>query len=203
MDRLPKHLYYSVGAEKVVGTLFVLESPYIEELYWEYPCMGATGKKMSEALIQSAKIALGDLIQRNNPQTRKYALFETFIFPLDEKLTKGLDVDELVWKKIKRRTGKLSIEKFFVRNQDFFPTTYKTNLMAGIQIFPNLKRIVVCGDIARLIFEKIFGKNLMQNKGCAGKCFDVVFVGHPARSARTHSKWTYSSNMHATYKMFF
>lgn len=126
MDRLPKHLYFSDGAEKDVETLFILESPYEAELYWEHPCMGQTGKKMSEVLIQHSDIAIGDLIQHNNPQTRKYALFETFKFPLDESLTHGLDADELFWKEIKKKKTKNRLKLFLNKTGSSFRTPTNT-----------------------------------------------------------------------------
>lgn len=204
MDRLSKHLYFSDGAENEVETLFILESPYKEELLWEYPCMGQTGKKMSEVLIQHSDIAIGDLIQHNNPQTRKYALFETFKFPLDESLTHGLDADELFWKGIKKKKDKKQIKNFFERNRQFFSYSYKYNLECAIKIFSkNLKEIVVCGDIAQVIFEEIFKGNLVQIgqpiKSCV-KSLDVVYAEHPAKAAYTHRRWNNQPNVPVKFK---
>lgn len=198
MDRLPKHLYFSDGAENDVETLFILESPYEEELYWEHPCMGQTGKKMSEVLIQQSDIAIGDLIQHNNSQTKKYALFETFKFPLDKSLTHGMDADELFWKEIKKKKDKKQIKTFFEQNRLFFSYSYKYNLECAIKIFSkNLKKIVVCGDIAQVIFEEIFKEKFVQlgrsiKRGV--KTFDVVYAEHPAKAAYMHRCWNYQPN---------
>ena len=195
MDRLPKHLYFSDGAENDVEILFILESPYKEELYWGFPCMGDTGKKMSEVLVNDKNIAIGDLIQHNNPQTRKYALFETFKFPLDKSLTHGLDADELFWKEIK---NKKQIKKFFDQNRPFFSYSYKYNLECALKIFQrNLKEIVVCGDIAQSIFEVVFEDKLKQEK--TPKSVNVVFVEHPAKAKYSHRQWCYQTNMQTVY----
>lgn len=195
MDRLPKHLCFSNGAENDVETLFILESPYKEELYWGFPCMGDTGKKMSEVLIKNSSIAIGNLIQHDNPQTRKYALFETFKFPLDKSLTHGLDADELFWKEIK---NKKQIKKFFDQNRQLFSYSYKYNLECALKIFQkNLKEIVVCGDIAQSIFEVVFEDKLKQEK--TPKSVNVVFVEHPAKAKYSHRQWCYQTNMQTVY----
>lgn len=204
MNKLPKHLYYSHDAEDKVETLFVLESPYYEELYWGYPCMGATGMKMSEILIGNKDIALGTLIQHDYAQTRNYALFETFKFPLDSKLTEGLDGDEMIWKGIKKEKTKRQIENFFEQYKDYFPNSYKFNLGSGIRLFSKLKRIVVCGDIAQVVFEKIFSDKLVQSDqtvGNRGKTLDVVYAKHPAYAAYRHRMWTYQPNNTPVYKL--
>lgn len=196
MDRLPKHLYFPDGAENDVETLFILESPYEEELYWEHPCMGQTGKKMSEVLIQHSDIAIGDLIQHNNPQTRKYALFETFKFPLDESLTHGLDADELFWKHIKCLDSSLGrksrdehnqgLNNFWEENKASFPKTYQICLESSLKLFSNLKEIVVCGFIAQSIFLNVFqvkdpGYDQDRKKILvAGKTIDIYFIEHPS-----------------------
>lgn len=197
MDRLPKHLYFSDGAENDVETLFILESPHKEELYWGFPCMGDTGKKMSEILVNDKNIAIGDLIQHNNPQTRKYALFETFKFPLDKSLTHGLDADELFWKKLKNKGDKDQIKMFFEQNRQFFSYSYKYNLECALKIFQRkLKEIVVCGDIAQSIFEVVFEDKLKQEK--TPKSVNVIFVEHPAKNLRNSRPWTYKSNTKAS-----
>jgi len=198
MDRLPKHLYFSEGAENDVETLFILESPYKEELYWDFPCMGGTGKKMAEVLIQNSSIAMGDLIQHNNPQTRKYALFETFKFPLDKSLTHGLDADELLWKEIKKKKDKKQIKTFFEQNRQFFSYSYKYNLECAIKIFSkNLKEIVVCGDIAQGIFEIVFEDKFKRHQ--TPKSVNVIFVEHPAKAEYSHRQWSYQTNMRASF----
>ena len=196
MDRLPKHLYFSDGAENDVETLFILESPYKEELYWEFPCMGTTGKTMSKALIQNADIALGDLILHNNSQTKRYALFETFKFPLDKSLRHGLDADELFWQDIKKKRSRVLIRNFFSQNKLFFSYSYKCNLECAIKIFSRkLKEIVVCGDIAQEIFMQVFGIAYPDRDNrvieIVGKRIDLYFVEHPAFAARKKQIWTY------------
>lgn len=198
MDRLSKYLYFSDGAENEVETLFILESPYKEELLWEYPCMGKTGAKMSEILIHNSSVALGILIQHNSSLTRKYALFETFKFPLDKSLKHGLDAEELFWQKIKMKSKRLQIEEFFRQNRSYFDSSYRCNLECGIRLFQRtLKTIVVCGNIAQVIFEEIFKEKFVQlgrsiKRGV--KTFDVVYAEHPARAAYTHRRWNYQPN---------
>lgn len=204
MDRLPKHLYFSEGGENDVETLFVLESPYKDELYWEFPCMGVTGKKMSDVLMQKSDIALGDLIRENCSLTRKYALFETFKFPLDKSLTHGLDTDELFWKKIKEIKNRVQIENFFSQNISYFAGSYKKNFEYGISLFQNnLKTIVVCGDIAQVIFEEIFKEKLVsigQFVGEEVRTLDVVFTEHPAKAAYENRCWNYQPATLVKYK---
>ena len=102
-NRLPKHLYYSTNADKCVEILFLIESPHTEELKEGFPCMGATGCKMSEVLVNNISIPIGRLIKEGNPTTRKYALFETFKFPLKPCSKEEFDSNELIWMRMKNR----------------------------------------------------------------------------------------------------
>ncbi len=198
MNRLLDHLFYADGAENQVETLFVMESPHIEELQdgVGFPCVGNTGKNMTAKLCPGEIQSLGMLIKDgNNEFARKCALFETFKFPLGLDLFEGLNEHELFWKKIKiidshhyenRFDHYDSLCNFFDQNIAIFPETYQRRFEYAVQTFINLKEIVVCGFIAQAILMEVFGipvpeYNIRRTTLFFNKNLDLCFICHPAR----------------------
>lgn len=199
MCRLPDHLFYVDGAENQVETLFVMESPHTEELQDDagFPCVGNTGRNMTAKICPGEIQSFGILIKDgNNELARKYALFETFKFPLGLDLFEGLNEHELFWKKIKiidsrhyenRFDHYDSLCNFFHQNIAIFPETYQRRFEYAVQIFNNLKEIVVCGFIAQAIFRETF--HILDPGYCIrtpilflNKNLDLYFVRHPAHT---------------------
>ena len=83
--KLENRIYYSASSEEKVEVLFILESPFFDELKSSNPrpCMGHSGLVMSKALN------LGDhefgkyLVEDTGT---KYAVYETFNFALDTRV---------------------------------------------------------------------------------------------------------------------
>ncbi|OWV25348.1 hypothetical protein B7988_10855 [Fibrobacter sp. UWB1] len=199
MNRLPKHLYYADGAENQVETLFVMESPHADELQdnVSFPCVGKTGQNMTAKLCPEETQSLGLLIKAgDNEFVKKYALFETFKFPLGLDITDGLSDNELLWKEMKkldrlhctdnRFNHYASLSEFFRQNITVFPNTYQSCFERAIQTFINLKEIVVCGFIAQAILMEVFGipvpeYNIRRTTLFFNKNLDLCFICHPAR----------------------
>lgn len=98
--KLENKIYYSAKSEEKVEVLFIMESPFVEELNSSKPCpcMGYSGEVMSRALNLGDQ-AFGKVLSRN--LGRKYAVYETFNFALDTRVCaklKGLYSPENVYK---------------------------------------------------------------------------------------------------------
>lgn len=157
---LSNRLLYLKHRENDVSTLFILEAPFDNEIKKDCPCVGCTGEIMSKALFgPSFKTPLGDILNRKARRipinAEKYAVFDTFKFPIDPDVAQELGIsccdlwspENSQWGKIKeldRSTGrKLNKQKeetgFYNR-----PYHYKTliqyiqNIDSGVlEIFIN------------------------------------------------------------------
>lgn len=101
--KLENQIYYCNDFENDVEVLFIMESPFAEELDEGFPCMGNSGIEMSKALKLGDE-ALGELLL--NRREKRFAIFETFNFALDtrvcanfalEDICKFWDVCDLPW----------------------------------------------------------------------------------------------------------
>ena len=214
VDKLAKHLYFSENTERYVETLFLMESPHTEELNEGFPCMGATGCKMSEILVNNISIPIGRLIKEGNPATRIYALFETFKFPLKPYSKEEYDSNELIWMQMKildsrsyssRKDRFVALNQFFEKNAIAFPNTYQSCLESAVRLFENLKEIAICGNIAQTVFMHFFeiddpGGGQRVKKLIAEKSLDLYFVEHPAASLYDSSNrpWAYRQEIAPT-----
>lgn len=80
--KLENQIYYCKEFENDVEVLFIMESPFAEELNEGFPCMGNSGIEMSKAL-ELGDEALGRLLL--NGREKRFAIFETFNFALDTR----------------------------------------------------------------------------------------------------------------------
>lgn len=98
--KLENRIYYSANSEENVGVLFIMESPFVDELnsFNPCPCMGYSGVVMSNALNLGNQ-AFGKVLAED--AGRKYAVYETFNFALDTRVCaklKGFYSPENVYK---------------------------------------------------------------------------------------------------------
>ena len=80
-------LYIEENGQSTATTLFILESPFDTELLEECACVGDTGKHMTKVLDLNSSSPLGKLLKEKNSIARNYAIFNTFKFPLDVKVS--------------------------------------------------------------------------------------------------------------------
>lgn len=83
--KLENRIYYSAKSEEKVETLFIMESPFVDELKSSKPCpcLGYSGDVMSRALNLGDQ-AFGKILSQD--LGRKYAVYETFNFALDTRV---------------------------------------------------------------------------------------------------------------------
>lgn len=111
--QLTNRLLFIQDHEDDVDSLLVLESPYDNELKEDCPCVGKSGLSMSKALLQKDCAVSFSKVLRDGCDylniAKRYALFDTFKFPIDENIAGKLDVNSeslwncetTPWKKIK------------------------------------------------------------------------------------------------------
>ena len=184
-------------------TLFILESPFDSELMENCGCVGKTGKNMTKVLGLSSNDALGKMLNDGDLIAKKYAIFNTFKFPLDiavavKMIEAGKNFDlwdefKIPWSILKKDEGKkietlkkeinaingnISCKKYY--------SGYKRSLMSFLRKCPNLSNIVVCGKIAQAMFESILEgeqsfKELEFQCGLIGnKEYNVMYTVHPS-----------------------
>lgn len=81
--KLKNEIYCCSGSEKDVNVLFVMESPFADELNAGYPCAGNTGIVMSKALTLGI-VPFGELLFSG--MEKRFAIFNTFNFALDSRV---------------------------------------------------------------------------------------------------------------------
>lgn len=155
-----------------VEILFVMESPGEQELVCNYACVGPTGNVMAKYLCGKNMVSLGCLLK--NKKESRFAIFETFDFPLCESLQNNLNTSfekaMLELKKIdndyadssrREHYDKLKIfwenstDSFLYKKREFI-NLYKNELINFANSFSNLKNIVICGYIAQSCFMQAF-----------------------------------------------
>lgn len=103
VSKLGNKIYFFENNENDVEVLFIMESPYIEELNNNSPCMGRSGVVISETL-GLGEDAFGKLLL--DGMAKRYAVFNTFNFALDtrvcassslEKVRDFWEMNEIPW----------------------------------------------------------------------------------------------------------
>lgn len=176
MARLTERFFMG-GNPTDVETLFIMESPGKCELVCDYACVGLTGNVMSKYLCANDSVPLGCYLK--NGYEKKYAIFETFMFPI-EKRWQNSDNDEFEqnMSNIKEIDNNftddssrqehyegLNIfwnESPFLKEKKEFVNQYKKDLKKIVSLH-NIKEIVVCGYIAQSCFMQAFIPGGFQN----------------------------------------
>lgn len=101
-SQLTNRLLFVREHEEYVETLCVLESPYDNELKEDCSCVGKSGLSMSKALLQEdCTVSFGKVLRDGRDYldiAKRYALFDTFKFPIDENVAGKLEVNpEFLW----------------------------------------------------------------------------------------------------------
>lgn len=172
-------------------TLFIMESPYLEELATGIPCSGGTGKRMAGTLFNNSDVALGKLLYDKQENALKYGIMNSFPFALGlrERLPRELQVYTQI--KNLKWTNRLDFYQQHLNLLETWPelekhTEFKTRLSQYINQAPNLKNIVFCGYIAQSMYLHAFGQNILPyNRLCpisieSGKTINALFVNHPS-----------------------
>lgn len=196
-------LYIEENGFCAATTLFILESPFDTELIEECACVGDTGKRMTKVLGLNSSDSLGKLLKDKNSIARNYAVFNTFKFPLDVKVSLkmaeqnrphdlwtsckipwcSLKIDESkkgsLKKTIQFLKNKRSLKRYFV--------DYDESLDSFLNNAPHLNNIIVCGNIAQVLFEqKTNIINLNSNlrsfpASINGRSYNLMYTIHPSK----------------------
>lgn len=180
-------------------TLFIMESPYIEELASGIPCSGKTGKRMSVEIFGDGYDAFGKVLNTKQDFTLKYGIMNSFPFALG--LAQQLPKEQQIFTKIKDIKYTTRYE-FYNQHLNVLAsidnveehTQFKTRLLQYINNAPNLKHLIFCGYIAQAMYLHAFKQaalpynKLTLLKTKREKPTYILFVNHPSEK---NDKWDF------------
>ncbi|WP_430816410.1 hypothetical protein [Carboxylicivirga sp. RSCT41] len=188
-----------------IETLFIMESPYKEEIRVGLPCVGESGKVMSYKILDGdSSLAFGYYLNNQKGKTCKFGIMNTFNFPIDRevcgenqfsvlkdvpytKYTNRIQHYNDLFSKLNELTDGKRIEESYQR------------LIGYLQNSPTIKNIVICGYIAQSVYVHNFNKkndipryNTQTNEVCpSGRELNILFVNHPSPK---NGKWIFQLN---------
>lgn len=175
--------------------LFVMESPYINELASNIPCNGSTGLRMSNEIFQNNEIPFGQYLYTKQKGFEKYGIMNSFNFPLEihseqteaqKQFAKLKDVQWIsgVSTRNSHYNGFLKILNSIDNVEEI--SNFKARLINYVNQAPKLKYIVFCGYISQSMYMSSFSKPiqpynkpvLMPTK--SKRELYLLFVNHPS-----------------------
>lgn len=182
-------------------TLFILESPYRNEVVNSIPCSGVTGIRMAQVILSiSESKSFGELLNENNESIKMFGVMNTFPFPLEmpERLTTNQRYYTCL-KNLKWNNGRhdfynqhLSVLENCSELENI--SGFKSRLFDYIVNSEKLKNVVICGYIAQSVFLKLikskipdYNKPFILN-GRTGRKLSVIFTNHPSDR---NNKWDF------------
>lgn len=164
--------------------IFILESPYKEELIKRIPAAGLSGKSMSKFLGIDEDKSLGEIA--DNDEEYKISIMNISKVPLDIENLKSHNYNELTKSLALVRTG----FEFYGKHRDkevnineiekLIQSDFENRIKNFIQDSPDAK-FIICGRFAQKHFELSTNMDRDSKK--------VLYVPHPSRN-----QWNYSEN---------
>lgn len=153
--------------------LFILESPYIEEVEKSYPLAGNSGKSVSKMLLGDNREAFGEIIKpkgQDNIDSTKICVINVSQVPLDvntedwdKKNQITCKVNKRKFKDLKTATDGLYSKLNYIRTQQIYNKIKKCNTTILEQFCKRLNEyivegnenlcIVLCGSFAQVYFD--------------------------------------------------
>lgn len=159
------------------SVLFILESPHKDELRNKYPLSGVAGKQASKMLL-GKDISLGEYSKNN----RIISIMNVSTVPLQKAAYNGLPdcLSDLyvqlermrVSPKRKKRSNKY---KNVTDLEELIQYNYNKRLYGFLSSANNLKRIVVCGNVADSFYKDFPQRQYLE------KNYIINKLPHPAR----------------------
>lgn len=190
-------LYDLVPFPNKIQTLFILESPYRDEIEVGFPVAGKAGKTMSRVILGNDTIPFGDYLFNRSVLVSEYGVFNSCQFPLE--ITENLKEPELKISEIKKVSQKENDRDYNYRELSKFLKTienldqeirYKERFKQLIESSPSIETLVFCGFIAQAIFLELYPEVSIPpyNKPTPWESKKIHFVNHPSEKG---SKWVY------------
>lgn len=172
-------------------TLFIMESPYLEEIATGIPCSGGTGRRMAAEIFGNNNDAFGKLLHDKKEEALKYGIINSFPFALG--LREQLPKDLQIYTQIKNLKWN-NRQDFYNQHLNLLSTLpdlekhteFKSRLTNYISQAPNIKHLVFCGYIAQSMYLHSFKQGILPyNKLTplntkSGKTIHALFVNHPS-----------------------
>lgn len=195
-----KDLYDLVPFPDKIQTLFILESPYIDEIKQGFPVAGQTGRNMSRVILGNDTIPFGKFLFEKNELVSEYGVFNSCQFPLD--MSEELQGSQLKISKIKEDVSQKDDDRYYnYRELSAFLKTienldqeirYKERFKQLIENSPSIEIFVFCGFIAQAIFLELYPEVPIPpyNKQTQWESKKIHFVNHPSERK---SSWVYKT----------
>lgn len=186
--KLKNEIYCCKNSEEDVEVLFIMESPFAEELRLANPCMGDSGMVMSKALGLK-NVALGQLMAEE--KEKRFAIFESFNFALDtrvcveltgmyspEKVYEFWGVCDIPWCGLKIQDksigGRLKAQSI-IRSEKYDRKTHYKSLLSYIESVDNNIRTSFLDEYKKVL-QPAFNKEKFP------KLKEIVVCGYIAQS---------------------
>lgn len=154
--------------EKDVEYLFLLESPHKEEIKTQVPLSGKSGKAVSKFLFgENEEESFGEKV-KNKKTNQKIGIVNISNVPLQiiEIISKTIEIPKELEDIRNSKKENAILYKIFKEKMDKMS-------------FPNIKKIIVCGEFAFTYFNKY---NTEERNGEVKWAHDIIsVVPHPSR----------------------
>lgn len=174
-----------------IKTIFILESPYEEELNYGFPC---AGKSMSFKILNDNCIPFGKLLFEKDERIKEFGVFNSSPFPFEIHDDLSEIQEEIAFlKTIEKQEGHFySHTPYFehlktIENLDD-ELNYSNRLLTILEKSPSIENIVICGFIAQSIYNFIleqplpkYGK-LEKIQTSSGRNLFQLICNHPSNN---------------------
>ncbi len=174
--------------------LFILESPYIEEVEKGYPLAGNSGKSVSKMLLGDNGEAFGKIIKskgKENTNSPKICVMNVSQVPLEVNPEAWKEKEIPAFKSLKEATNELYSKLEYIRTQKIYNKRDKYDETILEQFCERLDKyivdgnknfcIVLCGKFAQVYFDCAKEKcNKLKTKIDSLEEKNILYLPHPS-----------------------
>jgi hypothetical protein len=191
--KLDKFIVEDLYSGEDVETLFILESPHTDEVKYQYPAAGKSGREMSNILFNRGDIPFGLIIKHmeymreemNINLTKNIGIMNVSQLPLQLSTYEDEDIELL-----EELSSLNFIKKAITKDKSSIYTKHGNNFTNKLKkiIYDdfemrleklikeyNLKLIIPCGNFAQSFLKKLYKENKIDNINT------IRGVPHPSR----------------------
>ncbi|TDP11576.1 uracil-DNA glycosylase family protein [Halanaerobium congolense] len=192
-NKLDKFIVEDLYSGEDVEILFILESPHTDEVKYQYPVAGNSGREMSDILFNRGDIPIGFIVKHieymrkemNIDLTKNIGIMNVSQLPLQLSTYEDEDIELL-----EVLSSLNFIKKAITKDKSSINTKHRNNFTNSLKKIIcddfemrltdlirrcNLKLIIPCGNFAQSFLEKFFKENQIDHVNT------IWGVPHPSR----------------------
>jgi len=199
--KLEKFIVEDLYSGEDVETLFILESPHTDEVKYQYPAAGKSGREMSNILFNRGDIPFGFIIkymeymreEMNINLTKNIGIMNVSQLPLQLSIYEDEDIELLedlsLLNFIKKAITKDKSSIYTKHGNDFTNKLKKISYddfekrLKKLNNEYNINLIIPCGNFAQSFLGKFFEQNKIDNLNT------IWGVPHPSRGFWRQKKY--------------